>query len=111
MPAGLLVQADGSGAYVPLVRPVLRAASQVGDAGVETAAGEARRHLAPLVPIFALLTSGGSALGAFELDDDEARAGAIIRRRGEPDRRVIGLLDADEEDGPVGFDVLIVERV
>jgi hypothetical protein len=46
------------------------------------------------MPTFALITPGGSALGAFELDDDEAQDGAIIRRerrarpaRGRPHRR------------------------
>jgi hypothetical protein len=41
------------------------------------------------VPTFALVTPGGTALGAFELDDDEAQDGAIIRRDGEPDRRLV----------------------
>ena len=69
------------------------------------------------VATFALVTPGGSALGTFELDDkaqlddDEAEPGAIIRWSGQPDRRVIGLLDADEEDGLTGLEVLIVERV
>jgi hypothetical protein len=40
------------------------------------------------LPTYALITPGGSALGAFELVDDEIRKGAIIRREGEPDRRV-----------------------
>jgi hypothetical protein len=59
------------------------------------------------VPLFALITPGGSALGAFELDDDETREGAI-RRGGEPDRRVIGRLPLSED--PERF-VLVVERV
>ena len=37
---------------------------------------------------FVLVTLGGSSLGAFELDDDEAREGAVIRCDGEPDRRM-----------------------
>jgi hypothetical protein len=36
----------------------------------------------------------GTTLGPFELDDDETEPGAMITRPGEPDRRVIGLLDA-----------------
>jgi hypothetical protein len=56
----------------------------------------------------ALITPGGSALGAFELDDDETHDGAIIRRDGEPDRRVIGRLPPSED--PEQFGVLVVER-
>jgi hypothetical protein len=63
------------------------------------------------VPTFALVTPGGTTLGPCELDDDETGPVAIIRRPGEPDRRVIGFLDTDEEDGLTGFEVLIVERI
>jgi hypothetical protein len=59
------------------------------------------------VPTFALVTPGGSTLGAFELDDDETQEGAIIRRPGEPDRRVVGRLPSED---PERFDVLVVER-
>ena len=34
------------------------------------------------------VTPGGTTLGPFELDDDEAQDAAIIRRDGEPDRRL-----------------------
>jgi hypothetical protein len=60
------------------------------------------------VPTFALITRGGSMLGAFELDDDETQDGAIIRRDGEPDRRVVGFI---ERTAPENFDVHVVERV
>ena len=64
------------------------------------------------MPTVALITSGGSALGAFELDGDEAQDGAVIRRPGEPDRRVVGVLDVSEEEASLpAYDVLIVERV
>jgi hypothetical protein len=46
------------------------------------------------VPTFALVSFGGTTLGPFEIDDDEAHDGAIIRRerrdrpaRGRPHRR------------------------
>ena len=35
----------------------------------------------------------------------------MIHPPGAPDRRVVGLLDADEQGGVTGFDVLIVERL
>jgi hypothetical protein len=57
---------------------------------------------------FALVTPGGSSLGTFELDDDETQEGAIIRREGEPDRRVVGRIEFDD---PENFEVLVVERV
>ena len=60
------------------------------------------------MPTYALSTPGGSALGAFELDDDEAQVGAIIRREGEPDRRV---LERWPSEDPERFAVLVVERV
>ena len=64
------------------------------------------------MPTFPLVTPGGTTLGSFELDDDETEPGSIIRRPGQPDRRVIGLLaDEDEDEEVDGFDVLIVERV
>ena len=64
------------------------------------------------MPTFPLVTPGGTTLDAFELDDDETEPGSIIRRPGQPDRRVIGLLaDEDEDEEVDGFDVLIVERV
>jgi hypothetical protein len=47
---------------------------------------------------FALVTPGGSMLGPFELDDDETHDGAMIRREGEPDRRVVGRIRADEPE-------------
>jgi hypothetical protein len=47
--------------------------------------------------------------GLYDLDDDEA--GAMIHPPAAPDRRVVGLLDADEQGGVTGFDVLIVERL
>ena len=53
---------------------------------------------------FALITPGGSTLGPFELDDDEAHDGAIIRRDGEPDRRVFGRIESDD---PERFGVLV----
>ena len=53
----------------------------------------------------ALLVAGGCSG-----DDDEAEPGAVIRRPGQPDRRVIGLLDLPEENRR-RYDVLIVERV
>jgi hypothetical protein len=67
------------------------------------------------VPTFALVTPGGSALGPFELDDEEAQQGAIIRRpsepegRGgdEPNLRVVGFV---ERTVPENFDVLVVEE-
>jgi hypothetical protein len=62
------------------------------------------------MPTFALITPGGSTLGPWELDDDETEPGAIIRRPGQPDRRVIGLLDVPEEDR-TRYEVLIVERL
>jgi hypothetical protein len=55
-----------------------------------------------------LITPGGSILGAFELDDDETHDGAIIRRDGEPDRRVVGRWPSED---PERFDVLVVERL
>jgi hypothetical protein len=61
------------------------------------------------VPTFALVTPGGSALGAFELDDDEVQDGAIIRREGQPERRVVGRLESDGSSET--FAVLVVERV
>ena len=57
--------------------------------------------------MFALVTRGGTTLGAYELDDDEAQDGAFIRREGEPDRRVVGFI---ERTAPENFDVLVVER-
>ena len=54
---------------------------------------------------------GGEPCGLYELDDNETEPGAIIRRPGQPNRRVIGFVDADEDESLVGFDVLIVERV
>jgi hypothetical protein len=60
------------------------------------------------VPTFALVTPGASALGVFELDDDETHDGAIIRRDGEPDRRVVGRLPPSED--PERFEILVVER-
>jgi hypothetical protein len=60
------------------------------------------------MPTFALITPGGSTLGPFELDDDETHNGAIIRREGEPDRRVVARIGFDD---PERFDVLVVERV
>ena len=48
------------------------------------------------MPTFALVTPDGTTLGPFELDDDEP--GAIIRRPGQPDRRVIGRLDDEDEE-------------
>ena len=50
------------------------------------------------MPTSALIAPGGSTLGPWVLDDDEAAPGAVIRRPGQPDRRVIGLLDLPEED-------------
>ena len=41
------------------------------------------------MPTFPLVTTGGSALGPFELDEDETD-GAVVHREGEPDRRVVG---------------------
>ena len=41
----------------------------------------------------ALITPGGTTLGLYGLDIDETEPGAVIRRPGEPDGRVIGLLD------------------
>ena len=60
------------------------------------------------MPTFALVTPGGSALGAFEFEDDEAQQGAVIRRDGEPDSRVVGRLVFDDRER---FDVLVVERM
>ena len=62
----------------------------------------------PRMPTFALVTPAGSTLGLYDLDD-ETEPGAVIRRQGHPDRRVVGLLDYDEQ--LPGFDVLIVERL
>jgi hypothetical protein len=59
-------------------------------------------------PTFALITPGGSALGAFELGEHETEDGAVIRREGEPDRRVVGWLPSSED--PERFAVLVVER-
>ena len=60
------------------------------------------------MPTFPLVTTGGSALGPFELDEDETD-GAVVRREGEPDGRVVGRI------GSAGFSetfaVLVVERV
>jgi hypothetical protein len=61
-------------------------------------------------PTFALITPGGSTLGPWELDDDQTEPGSIVRRPGQPDRRVIGLLEVPEEDRR-RYEVLIVERV
>jgi hypothetical protein len=61
------------------------------------------------MPTFALVTSGGTTLGLFELDDNETEPGAIIRRDGQPDRRVVGLLEA--EPPPGSLPVLVVERM
>jgi hypothetical protein len=61
------------------------------------------------VPTFALVTPGGSALGPFELDEDEAQDGAVIRREGEPDRRVVSRLESEAFSET--FAVLVVERV
>jgi hypothetical protein len=49
-------------------------------------------------------------LAGYELHDDEAEPGAVIRRPGQPVRRVIGLLEVPEEDRR-RYEVLIVERV
>jgi len=59
---------------------------------------------------FALISPGGTTLGLYGLDIDETEPGAVIRRPGQPDRRVIGFLDLDD-NVETGFDVLIVERV
>jgi hypothetical protein len=40
--------------------------------------------------------------------DDEAQDGAIIRRDGEPDRRVVGRIESDD---PERYAILVVERV
>jgi hypothetical protein len=61
-------------------------------------------------PTFALITLSATCSGLYDLEDDEAESGAIIRRPGQPDRRVIGLLDLPEEDR-TKYDVLIVQRV
>ena len=64
------------------------------------------------MPTFALITPGGSTLGPLELNDDEAEPGAIIRRPGQPDRRVLRLLEIpEEEELMLGYEVLIVERL
>ena len=44
----------------------------------------------------------------FDLAEDESEPGAIIRREGEPDTRVVGFI---ERRAPENFDVLVVERV
>jgi hypothetical protein len=54
------------------------------------------------------VTPGGTALGSFELAEDEAQNGAVIRRDGEPDRRVLRRLEGGD---PELFEILIVERV
>jgi hypothetical protein len=54
------------------------------------------------MPTHALITPHGSALGTFELDDDETQEGAIIRCDGEHDRRVVGRLPSED---PERFDV------
>jgi hypothetical protein len=60
------------------------------------------------MPHYALITPDGSALGAFELDAEEARDSAIIRRDGRPDRRVVGRVESDD---PERFEILVVEQV
>jgi hypothetical protein len=61
------------------------------------------------VATYALATPHGTLLGRFELDDDEAEPGAIIARPGEPDRRVVGLLDYEPREG--ALPALVVGRV
>jgi hypothetical protein len=65
------------------------------------------------VPTFALVTPGGSILGAHDLDDDEASGDAVIRREGQPDFRVVGELDLEQlgSDVPGPLPVLILKRV
>ena len=49
----------------------------------------------------------GSTLGPF--DDDERHDGAVIRRDGEPDRRVVGRVYSDDPE--TQFTLHVVERV
>jgi hypothetical protein len=51
----------------------------------------------------------GTTLGAYELTAEEAAGDVVIERPGEPTRRVVNLLDSDD-DNPEWFDVLVVER-
>lgn len=57
----------------------------------------------------ALITPGGSALGHYELTEEETEPGAIIRRPGQPDRRVVGRLWDDEAGGY--YNILVVEHI
>jgi hypothetical protein len=60
------------------------------------------------VPTFVLITTEGTTLGAWELEEDEAEDDAVIEREGHPPRRVLGRIDSDDAEL---FDVLVVERV
>jgi hypothetical protein len=48
----------------------------------------------------------GDALGPVALDDDETNDGAIIRRKDERDRRVVGRIEANDTERQ--FTVLVV---
>jgi hypothetical protein len=66
------------------------------------------------VPTFALITHGGSVFGGYDLDEDEATGGVVIRCDGLPPLRVVGGLDLEQLDLDPGVDrlpVLLVERV
>ena len=61
------------------------------------------------MPHFALVTIDGDALGAVELlGQPDWPDGAIIRRRDEPNLRVVGRVAVDDTEH--GFDVLVVEE-
>jgi hypothetical protein len=59
------------------------------------------------VPTVALATVSGTALGAIELAEDEARDGAVIRHEGR-ELRVVGRLEAGDSERE--FVILWVER-
>jgi hypothetical protein len=60
------------------------------------------------MPHYALVTPAGTALGSFEVAEDEAQHGAVIRRDGQPHRRVVGRLESDD---PERFEILVAERI
>jgi hypothetical protein len=62
------------------------------------------------VPHFQLVTTDGEALGAVELGRPDWPDGSIIYRGDKPNLRVVGRVEADDDD-PELFDVLIVEEM
>jgi hypothetical protein len=61
------------------------------------------------VPHFQLVTSDGEALGPVELSRPDWPDGSIIYRGDKPNLRVVGRLEADDDD-PELFEVLVVEE-